>query len=290
MPTNYLTQFATSGTANLPVESTWQNLTERATGFQTGLARSSYFNRLFAQGANAAYVIGQMVVDYASADADLDGATLYTNFKTALNSYVGGSFLPLSGGTMTGNILASQSDLTIRKTITTGRTIVRGSTDYNTGASLYLIGKDYTGTGAGGFEIATNDGSNARSLRGSPSGEVTWGGKHLAFGPGTFTVTGAEAFGHITGGATSLSLIFPFVVIGSSVSFSSITASVRIGTGGYTSPGGATAESLLPAGVTQTVYIYENSVRLELTKSSGWGATNNSTVVAVVSTMTFTVS
>lgn len=91
-------------------------------------------------------------------------------------------YLPLSGGTMTGNILSSASDLNIRKTIDTGRTIIRGCSDYNKGGSLYLAGKDYSGTSpTGGFELSTNDGSNAVSLKGYPNGTLTWSGKNFAF-------------------------------------------------------------------------------------------------------------
>jgi len=111
------------------------------------------------------------------------------------------SYLPLSGGTMTGNILSGQADLALRKTIDTGRTIIRGCTDYNKGASLYLSGKDYSGTSpTGGFELSTHDGTNAKSLKGLPNGTLTWGGVAISLDGHTHSylpLAGGEMTGSI---------------------------------------------------------------------------------------------
>lgn len=209
MPTNYLTQFATSGTANLPVETTWQNLTERATGFQTGLARSSYFNRLFAQGANAAYVLGQLVVDYASQDANLNGETLYTNFKTALNSYVGGSFLPLAGGTMSGTI--TRNGVAIQNGYDNGDVTLYGATAYTKGAYFNLYGKDHA-TYPGQFRLICNNGTNTYSLIGDPSdGSLKWKGSDIITAGGGVATSGnwlyknnGTGYLRISGGSSAL--------------------------------------------------------------------------------------
>lgn len=208
MPTNYLTQFATSGSANLPTEATWQSLTERATGFQTGLARSSYFNRLFAQGSNAAYVIGQMVVDYASQDADLDGANLYSNFKTALNSYVGGSYLAKSGGTMTGIIV--RNGILVQNSTDGGSVEIRGATSYTKGAFITLYGQDH-GTNPGKFEIYARNANNAYSLIGDPSdGSLKWKGNDIITATGGVATSGnwlyrsnSTSYVRISGGSTA---------------------------------------------------------------------------------------
>lgn len=370
MPTNYLTQFATSGTANLPTESTWQNLTERATGFQTGLARSSYFNRLFAQGANAAYVIGQMVVDYASQDADLDGATLYTNFKTAMSGYIGGSFLPKSGGTMTGAITKSGT-LLAKSSSDNSYVEIDGGTDYNKGAYLRLEGKDSSNAGqarltctdgantyslildpatgtaqwrsgalltthlanvvsagnwiyknngtsylrisggssastggnvvfrgesassnAGGVELWAGDGNNTAEVLLLPDSNMTIASKHICYGKGTHTLTNMSAYGYVTSGGTAMTLLFPFKVAGTvaATGLTTLTASVRRGTGGYTNPGGETSASLIPSGVTKTIGIREQHMWVTLVRSAGWGATNNETVVAASVSITFTVT
>ena len=284
------------------------------------------------------------------------------------------SYLPLSGGTLTGTIANSQSDFNIRKTIDTGRTILRGSTDYSKGASLYLTGKDYSGSvPAGAWELIAHDGTNSKSLRGAasgdltwagdyfsfaasgiisaasggnavslwagsnnfdgcslqlygrshssypgrfylrastksssgsagdscdlsgrPTGELLWGSKKLAFGAGTYTLTSLYAFGYITSSATQLTIILPIQVVGTitSANLTALTASVRVGPGAYTSPGGGTPESLIPAEVTKSITIGEGQVYIALTRSTGWGtgATNNAPVVATISSITFTVT
>lgn len=305
-----------------------------------------------------------------------------------------GGYLPLTGGTISGTIIASQTDLNIRKSITTGRTILRGSTDYNTGASLYLNGKDYSGSvAAGAWELVAHNGSATKSLRGEPGGALIWTGssftvggttvalstdlsaylplaggtltgtivsavgnliyrnsttgytrisggsaankganllmygeasssntgqailyaanttqstflriyptgqidvggtsKVLTVGLGEHTFSGIGAHGYLTSSATTLTFYVPIIVIGSSVTITTLTGSGRVGTGGYTSPGGSTAESLIPSGVTQAVAITANCLRVTLTKSAGWGATNNSTVSVMISSLKFTVS
>lgn len=285
MPTNYLTQFATSGTANLPTESTWQNLTERATGFQTGLARSSYFNRLFAQGANAAYVLGQFVVDYASQNANLNGATLYTNFKTALNTFGATGFTSLSAGnTVTTNNW-------IQRNGTASNLRISGGGSYSTGGNIQLFGE--TSYYHGAAFIWASDGENSVSLRTHPSGSIEINGtsNHVAFGKGTYTVTNIRASGYLTGGGTSMVLYVPLQVVGTIAAddLTELKATVRVGTGGYTSPG-STSESIIPSEVSKTVSVRDGAVNLTLTRSAGWGQPTNTTVIAQISSITFTVS
>lgn len=364
MPTNYLTQFATSGTANLPVESTWQNLTERATGFQTGLARSSYFNRLFAQGANAAYVLGEFVVDYASADADLDGATLYTNFKTALNSYIGGSFLPLSGGTMTGVI--SRSTVALQATTDSTYLEIRGATSYTTGAFLRLDGKDssnagqarltctdgantysllldpasgnvlwrsgalltahlanvvtagnwvYKNNGTGylrisggsgastggnivlrGESASTNPGgvelwANTKQMSLSTGGGFVWDGRDRFYDLGTYSNIHWKGVGYLTASATALDLILP-VPFGSGVSsitLTSVVGTIRVGAGGYLTPGNTTTSDVLTGSTVGPWYnLNSNCPTLRLTRSAGWGSVGvNNCVVSYDLTFAF---
>ena len=364
MPTNYLTQFATSGTANLPTEATWQNLTERATGFQTGLARSSYFNRLFAQGANAAYVLGQFVVDYASQDANLNGATLYSNFKTALNSYVGRSFLPLSGGTMTGVIV--RNGIAIQNAYDTGNVEIRGATSYTKGAFLVLYGQDHA-TNPGIFSIFARNANNAYSLIGDPSdgslkwrgadiitatggvatsgnwlyrnnstsylrisggssastggnvvlrgesastnpggvelwantkqmtlsadGRLVWDGRDRCFGLGTYSNIHLKGVGYLTASATSLDLILPvpFGTGVSSITLTSVVGTIRVGAGGYLTPGNTTTSDVLTGSTVGPWYnLNSNCPTLRLTRSAGWGSVGvNNCVVSYDLTFAF---
>ena len=52
------------------------------------------------------------------------------------------TFLRLSGGIVSGNIFGNSVDFTLGKANAAGRTIIRGGTTYNDGATLYLYGKD----------------------------------------------------------------------------------------------------------------------------------------------------
>ena len=99
--------------------------------------------------------------------------------KIATTAFVH-NYLPLSGGTLTGSIASSATDLLLYKTNATGRAIMRGGTTYNDGSSLYLMGKSHS-NGAG-FELTNNDGTNSASLVGKAGGTLTWKGKPVIVG------------------------------------------------------------------------------------------------------------
>ena len=91
MATNQLLPFCNGDTPNVIDFDAWNALPSRLTGFQSGIAKSAEFNRIFAQGGAAGYVIGQMVVDYALQDAGLNATALYAAFKDAVAKYVPGA-------------------------------------------------------------------------------------------------------------------------------------------------------------------------------------------------------
>jgi hypothetical protein len=107
MATNKLLPFANGVGANVTDYDTWSALTTLLSqGFTTGVARSDYANRVFAQGALASYILGQFVVDQTAQDADLNESVFYTNFKTALLTYIKANSVTLNttqtiGGTKT---------------------------------------------------------------------------------------------------------------------------------------------------------------------------------------------
>ncbi len=107
MATNKLLPFANGVGANVTDYDTWSALsTLLSQGFTTGVARSDYANRVFAQGALASYILGQFVVDQTAQDADLNETTFYTNFKNALLTYIKANSVTLNtnqtiGGTKT---------------------------------------------------------------------------------------------------------------------------------------------------------------------------------------------
>ena len=142
-----------------------------------------------------------------------------TELNTEINQVKNG-YLPLSGGTMTGNLKGSSKSWSIQKTTTDGNLTLRGGTSIDNCATLVLGGKDDS-TYLGQFFIrATSDSANS-SLAGYPDGKLTWGGKHVVRSiNGTF----ADASGNVTlevGG-------------GGEVGRASASVSVSISTSGYT--------------------------------------------------------
>jgi hypothetical protein len=70
----------------------------------TGVARSDYANRVFAQGALASYILGQFVVDQTAQDADLNESVFYTNFKNALVNYIKANSVTLNTAQTVGGV------------------------------------------------------------------------------------------------------------------------------------------------------------------------------------------
>jgi hypothetical protein len=85
----------------------------------TGVARSDYANRVFAQGALASYILGQFVVDQTAQDADLNESVFYTNFKNALKAYVESNAVALNGAQTVGGVKTFTSSPVV-PTVTAG--------------------------------------------------------------------------------------------------------------------------------------------------------------------------
>lgn len=108
--------------------------------------------------------------------------------KAALDD-VSNTYLPLTGGTLTGNltlfqVLAFSSSNPVVNSGGNDRYLRLGNGDsstlYANGASLYLYGAATTGETQGGFNLQTFDGANRSALMGRPDGTLTWGGKNVA--------------------------------------------------------------------------------------------------------------
>ena len=120
---------------------------------------------------------------YASAPTPPDSAS-GTEIVTAAwaNKNIGNkltNYLPLSGGTMKGEIKSSISEFVIRKTDNSGRIILNsGPKGFLDGASLYLTGQtrsDQTGQ----FILGACANSKTVSLTGKPDGSLSWNGKQI---------------------------------------------------------------------------------------------------------------
>ena len=95
------------------------------------------------------------------------------------------TFLPLTGGTMTGNIKFTIIDSIARSVDNSYLTIFGGST-YRKGAYMALSGKDRSGS-SGNFDLTADDGTTTKKLVGKPDGTLTWGDVSLT--DGTFLTT-----------------------------------------------------------------------------------------------------
>ena len=98
MSTNELLPFALGDTPNMIGFDEWKALPARLTGFQSGIASSAQFNRIFAQGGLAGYLFGQFIVEMTKKDAKLNADELYAHFLEALASWGWAQDNTLSGG------------------------------------------------------------------------------------------------------------------------------------------------------------------------------------------------
>lgn len=92
--------------------------------------------------------------------------------------YLANNYLPLSGGTMTGNIRSSSNDIfVLRKTDNLYGIQLWSGTAYNDGASISLYGKGHSQAGV--FNIGAYGENISSLLHGEPNGTLTWGGKNV---------------------------------------------------------------------------------------------------------------
>lgn len=96
--------------------------------------------------------------------------TAFVNTKAA-------SYLPLAGGTMTGNITGNRDEFTILKKDDAGSTVIRGGSAYASGASLILFGKD--DENAGIARLVAHDGTSNNNIVLYPDGKATVGGSDI---------------------------------------------------------------------------------------------------------------
>jgi hypothetical protein len=101
MATNEFLPFAEGGNPNVESLETWQDDPARENGFTSGIAKSKPVNRILKQGACAAKAIADIIVDKTGKDALLNSESLQEGIEAVLAQY-----LPLTGGTVTGNITA----------------------------------------------------------------------------------------------------------------------------------------------------------------------------------------
>lgn len=95
--------------------------------------------------------------------------------EIATTGWANAKFLPLAGGTMSGAITRSGTQLA-KRNVDNSYLELDGGTTYLNGAYLRLDGKDSSGT-PGQFRLATGDGSANKQLIGKPDGTLNWNGE-----------------------------------------------------------------------------------------------------------------
>lgn len=105
----------------------------------------------------------------------------YMKWSDEKQQYIVQNFLPLSGGTMTGNISFDETEGRVGMSVSqneAGRLRLLGGSGITNGAQLLLNGKSQS-SNAGQFQLGANDGTNDVSLLGKPDGTLTWGGNSI---------------------------------------------------------------------------------------------------------------
>ena len=173
MPTNDFIGFASNGSANVMSQADYAAAVEQGDGVQPGMASSKLANKAWRQGANMAAALGE-VIKAQGIDALDNGdiATLSNNIVSALSAFL----LPLSGGTMTGDIIFNSSLNNIRAADNAHSLSFfgGGSAGATNGAKAYLNGADNTDSGT--FIIQAGNSSGYKQLYGKPDGALTWDG------------------------------------------------------------------------------------------------------------------
>ena len=109
--TNAFLPFSTGTSANVVSDSSYSGSSVRTTGVVAGPADAALANKTWRQSSSVAAMIGQFTADYGTGNVLDDGniANLEAQYKAALTGYFSGQYLPLTGGTLTGNVVAEQS-------------------------------------------------------------------------------------------------------------------------------------------------------------------------------------
>lgn len=141
-------------------------------GLRNTLATDSGGFSLYAKNGTSAKALNGSV-DGSLKWADND---VLTSASTLDASKLSVSYLPLSGGTMTGDIkINGRSTAIIRQTDTAHNTIIASGTDWNDSPSVVLYGATFSNEAlAGGINLVT--GANGKILALRPDGTLTWGG------------------------------------------------------------------------------------------------------------------
>lgn len=173
MPTNDFIGFAAAGSANVMSQADYAAAAEQTDGVRPGPASSALANKIWRQGANMAAALGE-IIKAQGLDALDNGdiAALTSNLVAAYEAFL----LPLSGGTMSGTIVATTHPALSRQNDNSYLTLCGGTAaNVSNGAFMYLYGANSAQPGA--FRIYT--GGTSHTLFGKSDGTLTWDGSNI---------------------------------------------------------------------------------------------------------------
>ena len=133
------------------------------------------------QPASQAYVQGELAnylpLSGGTVSGDLTVSGDITGGLTGNVTGLASGNLPLAGGTMSGTVVHSNSTA-IRRDVDNDSLVIEGASAYNKGAYLQLYGKDSSNSAAS-FALVAHDGTNNPTLNGYPNGTLKWAGKEI---------------------------------------------------------------------------------------------------------------
>ncbi|KFK92581.1 hypothetical protein JV45_20350, partial [Serratia sp. Ag2] len=106
MAKNEFLPFGLNSGANVLSPTDWLALSSRSAGFTTGVAKSKEMNTAWRQSSVIANAVAQFIADNSGQDVldNGDTKTLQVNLVNALTQFINKGYLPLTGGTLTGEL------------------------------------------------------------------------------------------------------------------------------------------------------------------------------------------
>lgn len=186
-----------------------------------------------------------------------DGTLTWDGTEISLSGHTH-SYLPLSGGTMTGAI--TRNGDVVKNSADTSWTRYCGGTSNANGAHLLVYGKS-SSTNAGYFYLTSTNGTNSASLVGKPDGSLIWNGNSVvrASAQRTYTYTNISVSAHgrtKLGNLTNVPIFYSAVISGTNWAY----CNVIVGTdkSAYINNVGASAAS----GINVTLNVLEGVTAL----------------------------
>ncbi|USE78824.1 hypothetical protein NDR89_19490 [Cupriavidus gilardii] len=152
MATNDFLPFATGSGANVLSQAEWAALTQRLSGFQSGVAKSDQLNKAWRQSSIMAAVIAGFIADITGQDVIDDGttATILANLKSAVSAQSVGVVGAVRNARMV--VSSTSSSATYQADEVIVQTALSGQTYRLTNVNKTI---DISTTGAGGMDVGT---------------------------------------------------------------------------------------------------------------------------------------